>query len=40
MQHMEENQEEYEASGFTFDEEGKLTGLADGSEVGDVEVIE
>lgn len=40
VQHMEENQEEYEASGFTFDEEGKLTGLADGSEVGDVEVIE
>ena len=40
VQHMEENKEDYEASGFTFDEEGKLTGLADGPQVGDVEVIE
>ena len=40
VQHMEENKEDYEASGFTFDASGKLTGLADEPEVGDVEVIE
>ena len=36
--HMEDNREEYEASGFTFDEEGKLTGVDDAS--GSVEVLE
>ena len=27
VQHMEENREQYEASGFTFDGEGKLLGV-------------
>ena len=43
VDHIEKNKEEYEASGFTFDEEGKLTGYADGEEVegtGSVEVVE
>jgi len=38
VQHMEENREQYEASGFTFDDVGKLTGVADGS--GSVEMID
>ena len=41
--HMEENREQYEASGFTFDDDGKLTGYADGEAVegtSGVEVIE
>ena len=39
VQHMEANKEQYEASGFTFDDEGKLTGTVD--EQGEnVEVIE
>ena len=43
VSHIEENREQYEASGFTFDEEGKLTGFGDGAEVegeGSVEVVE
>ena len=43
MEHIEKNQEEYAASGFTFDESGKLTGYDAGEEVegkGEVEVVE
>lgn len=38
VKHIEENREQYEASGFTFDEEGKLSGVAQGE--GDSEIIE
>lgn len=38
VSHMEANREEYEASGFTFDNEGKLTGV-DESVSGSVEMI-
>ena len=41
--HIEDNREQYEASGFTFNEEGKLTGFDNGEEVegdGEVEVVE
>ena len=43
VQHIESNREEYEASGFSFDEEGKLVGYDNGEEVegdGEVEVVE
>lgn len=43
VEHMEENREQYEASGFNFDEEGKLTGFSGDEEVegeGGVEVVE
>ena len=43
VQHIEENKEEYEASGFTFNEDGKLTGYDAGENVegsGTVEVVE
>ena len=43
VEHIEKNKEDYEASGFTFDDNGKLTGYADGEGVqgsGSVEVIE
>ena len=43
VQHIESNKEEYEASGFTFDEEGKLVGYDTGEEVegaSSVEVVE
>ena len=43
VEHIQENKEDYEASGFTFDEEGKLTGYDAGEEVegdGEVEVVE
>tara|TARA_Y100001951_G_scaffold72397_1_gene59263 strand:+ start:619 stop:984 length:366 start_codon:yes stop_codon:yes gene_type:complete len=43
VEHIEKNQEEYAASGFTFNEEGKLTGYDSGEEVegeGEVEVVE
>jgi len=43
VEHIEKNREEYEASGFTFSEEGKLTGYDSGEEVegaGEVEVVE
>jgi len=39
VQHIEANREEFEASGFSFDEEGKLTGVAEGEE-GTTEVVE
>ena len=39
ISHMESNREEYEASGFTFDENGKLTGVSEDT-VGTVEVVE
>lgn len=38
--HMEANREEYEASGFTFDGEGKLTGVDEASASGTIEVVE
>ena len=38
VSHIEENRAEYEASGFTFDEEGKLTGVAEAE--GDIEITE
>jgi len=40
VQHMEANREQYEASGFSFDEEGKLTGVDEASASGSVEVVE
>jgi len=40
VKHMEENKEQFEASGFTFDEEGKLTGVDEASASGSVEVVE
>ena len=43
VEHLEKNKDEYEASGFQFDEEGKLTGYDNGEEVegeGSVEVVE
>ena len=43
VEHVEANREDYETSGFTFSEEGKLTGFDSGEEVeGDpeVEVVE
>jgi hypothetical protein len=40
VQHMEENREEYEASGFTFDTSGNLTGVDEASASGNIEVIE
>lgn len=38
--HMEANREEFEKQGFTFDENGKLTGVAEDSEIPDVEIVE
>ena len=40
VQHMEENREDYEASGFTFDASGKLTGVDEASASGSIEVVE
>ena len=40
VKHMEENKAEFEASGFTFDEEGNLTGVDGASASGTVEVVE
>lgn len=40
VKHMEENRSDYEASGFTFDEDGKLTGVDEASASGSVEVVE
>ena len=40
VQHMESNREEFEASGFTFDEEGKLTGVDEATASGTIEVVE
>jgi hypothetical protein len=44
VKHMEENKEQYEASGFTFDDKGHLTGVdeatSSGIPSGTVEVVE
>jgi hypothetical protein len=40
VKHMEENREEYEASGFTFDTSGNLTGVDEASTSGSIEVVE
>jgi len=40
VQHMEENREDYEASGFTFDASGKLTGVDEATASGSIEVVE
>ena len=43
VEHIEENRDDYAASGFQFDEGGKLTGFDAGEEVegdGEVEVVE
>jgi len=40
VKHMEENKEEFEASGFTFDEKGNLTGVDETTASGTVEVVE
>jgi len=39
VEHIESNRDQYEASGFTFDEEGKFTGT-EPEEKGTVETIE
>ena len=38
IEHMEQNREQYEASGFSFDDDGKFVGMP--GEVGSVETIE
>ena len=40
VKHMEKNKAEYEASGFTFDEEGNLTGVDEATASGSIEVAE
>ena len=40
VKHMEDNREEYEASGFTFDSSGNLTGVNEAQASGSIEVIE
>ena len=40
VKHMENNREEYEASGFTFDTSGNLTGVDEAQASGCIEVIE
>ena len=40
VQHMEQNREEYEASGFTFDVSGKLTGVDESTASGSIETID
>jgi hypothetical protein len=40
VSHMEQNREEYEASGFTFDSSGNLTGVDEAAASGSVEVVE
>jgi len=40
VQHMEENRADYEASGFTFDASGKLTGVDEATASGSIEVVE
>ena len=40
VKHIEANREEYEASGFSFDGEGKLSGMGDESASGTVETVE
>jgi hypothetical protein len=40
VEHMEANREEYEASGFTFDTSGKLTGVDEATASGAVDFVE
>ena len=40
VKHMEDNREEYEASGITFDSSGNLTGVNEAQASGSIEVIE
>jgi len=40
VKHIQENRDEFEASGFTFDEEGNLTGHGEDSASGTIEVVE
>tara|TARA_R110002074_G_scaffold127756_10_gene267543 strand:- start:1902 stop:2255 length:354 start_codon:yes stop_codon:yes gene_type:complete len=40
VQHMEENRAEYEASGFTFDASGNLTGVDEATASGAIQVVE
>lgn len=40
VKHMEDNREEYEASGFTFDTSGNLTGVDEATASGTVELVE
>tara|TARA_R110002051_G_C8493597_1_gene463615 strand:+ start:299 stop:655 length:357 start_codon:yes stop_codon:yes gene_type:complete len=40
VQHMEDNRAEYEASGFTFDTSGNLTGVDEATASGSIEVVE
>ena len=40
VQHMEENRADYEASGFTFDASGKLTGVDEATASGAIEVLD
>ena len=40
VKHIQENRAEYEASGFTFDDDGNLTGVDDTSTSGSIEVTE
>ena len=40
VQHMEENRDDYEASGFNFDEEGKLIGVDEETAKENIEIVE
>ena len=40
VSHMEANREEYEASGFTFDSSGNLTGVDGADTSGSLEIVE
>jgi len=40
VKHMEENRSDFEASGFTFDASGKLTGVDEAAASGAIEVVE
>ncbi len=40
VQHMEQNREDYEASGFNFDDQGKLVGIDEATASGNVDIVE
>jgi hypothetical protein len=40
VEHMEANRDDYEASGFTFDASGKLTGVDEAQASGTIEIVE
>lgn len=40
VQHMEKNRADFEASGFTFDASGKLTGVDEATASGAIEIVE